>query len=82
MPMIGSAVGMIKPKATVFVIGTGVAGLRAMQPLSLGAVVYSTDIRPEANEQALSLGAKIIDLAIPQEVTVSKDGKHANKLSQ
>lgn len=81
MPMIGSAVGMIKP-ATVFVIGTGVAGLRAVATAkSLGAVVYSTDIRPEANEQAKSLGAKIVDCGIPSEIAVSEDGKHANKLS-
>ncbi|MFA7075800.1 MAG: NAD(P) transhydrogenase subunit alpha [Candidatus Izemoplasmatales bacterium] len=82
MPMIGSAVGMIRP-ANVLVIGTGVAGLRAIATAkSLGAIVYSCDIRAEANEQAQSLGAKIIDLGIPQEIAVSKDGKHANKLSQ
>lgn len=82
MPMIGSAVGMIKP-ATVFVIGTGVAGLRAVATAkSLGAVVYSADIRPEANEQAKSLGAKIIDTGIPADIALSSDGKHANKLSK
>ncbi len=81
MPMIGSAVGMIKP-AIVFVIGTGVAGLRAIATAkSLGAIVYSTDIRPEANEQAMSLGAKIVDSGIPMDISVSSDGKHANKLS-
>lgn len=81
MPMIGSAVGMIKP-ATVFVIGTGVAGLRAVATAkSLGAVVYSADIRPEANEQAQSLGAKIVDTGVPADIAVSADGKHANKLS-
>ncbi|MDY0063864.1 MAG: NAD(P) transhydrogenase subunit alpha [Bacilli bacterium] len=82
MPMIGSAVGMIRP-ATVFVIGTGVAGLRAVATArGLGAVVYSTDIRPEANEQAKSLGAKIIETGIPTEIAVSPDGKHANALSK
>lgn len=81
MPLIGSAVGVIKP-ANVFVIGTGVAGLRAVATAkSLGAVVYSTDIRPEANEQAKSLGAKIVENGIPAEVGVAPDGKHANKLS-
>lgn len=80
MPMIGSAAGMIKP-ATVFVIGTGVAGLRAVATAkSLGAVVYSSDIRPEANEQAKSLGAKIVENGIPRDIAISKDGKHANKL--
>lgn len=82
MPLIGTAVGMIKP-STVFVIGTGVAGLRAIATAkSLGAVVYSADIRPEANEQAKSLGAKIIETGVPIEIAVSSDGKHANKLSE
>ena len=48
----------------------------------MGAVVYSADIRPEANEQAMSLGAKIIDTGIPAEIGVAPDGKHANKLSE
>lgn len=82
MPMVGSAVGVLKP-STVFVIGTGVAGLRAVATAkSLGAVVYSADIRPEANEQAKSLGAKIIETGVPAEIAVSPDGKHANKLSE
>lgn len=81
MPMIGSAVGMVRP-ANVFVIGAGVAGLRAIATAkSLGAVVTATDIREEANEQAKSLGAKIVDLGIPKDVAVSADGKHAQKLS-
>lgn len=80
MPMIGSAVGMIRP-SNVFVIGTGVAGLRAVATAkALGAVVYSADIRPDANEQAKSLGAKIVDTGVPVEIAVSPDGKHANKL--
>lgn len=82
IPLIGSAVGMIKP-ATVFVIGTGVAGLRAIATAKgLGAVVYSADIRPDANEQAQSLGAKIIETGVPVEVAVSPDGKHANALPE
>lgn len=81
MPMIGSAVGMIKP-STVLVIGTGVAGLRAIATAKgLGAVVYSSDIRSEANEQAQSLGAKIVETGVPSDIAVSKDGKHANKLN-
>ncbi|MCK9235412.1 MAG: NAD(P) transhydrogenase subunit alpha [Acholeplasmataceae bacterium] len=81
MPMIGSAVGMIKP-ANVLVVGAGVAGLRAIATAKgLGAVVHACDIRPEANEQAQSLGARIIDLGIPADIAVSEDGKHANRLS-
>lgn len=82
MPMIGSAVGMIKP-ANVLVLGTGVAGLRAVATAKgIGAVVYSADIRPDANEQAKSLGAKIVDTGVPVEIAVSPDGKHANKLPE
>ncbi len=81
LPLIGTAVGVIKP-ANVFVIGTGVAGLRAVATAkSIGAVVYSADIRPEANEQAASLGAKIVDTGVPKELAVAPDGKHAMKLS-
>jgi NAD(P) transhydrogenase subunit alpha len=73
---------MIRP-STAFVIGTGVAGLRAVATAkALGAVVYSADIRPDANEQAMSLGAKIVDTGIPKEIAVSANGKHANKLSE
>lgn len=79
-PMIGSAVGMIKP-ANVLVVGTGVAGLRAVATArSLGANVYSTDLRPEANEQAKSLGAQIIDLKIPKKHAISKDELYAKEL--
>ncbi|MEG1612636.1 MAG: NAD(P) transhydrogenase subunit alpha [Clostridia bacterium] len=82
LPLIGTAVGVIKP-SNVLVIGTGVAGLRAVATAkSLGAVVYAADIRPEANEQSASLGAKIIDTGVPKEIAVAPDGKHAMKLSE
>lgn len=82
MPMIGSAVGMIKP-ATVLVVGTGVAGLRAIATArGLGAVVYSCDIRPEANEQAQSLGAKVIETGVPAEIALSKNGKYAASIPE
>ncbi len=69
-PMIGYAAGTIKP-SHVLVIGTGVAGLRAVATArGLGAVVYSADIRPSANEQAKSLGAKIVDCGVPAEIAV------------
>lgn len=82
VPMIGTAVGMIKP-ATVLVIGTGVAGLRAIATArGLGAVVYAADIRPEANEQAKSLGAKIVELNVPVDAAISSDRKYANSLAE
>ncbi len=82
MPMIASAVGMIKP-ASVLVIGAGVAGLRAIATArGLGAVVHAADIRPEAAEQAKSLGARIIDLGIPEELALSPDKKFAKPLPE
>lgn len=74
VPQIGCAAGMIKP-ANVMVIGTGVAGLQAIATARrLGAVVYAADIRPEAAEQAKSLGAKIVDTSVPTEIAVGKGG--------
>lgn len=74
VPQIFTAVGAIQP-AKALVIGAGVAGLQAIATARrLGAVVYAADIRPEANEQAMSLGAKVIDLNIPSELAVGKGG--------
>lgn len=82
MPFVTSAVGRLKP-ATVFVIGTGVAGLRAIATAKgLGATVLSADIRPEANRNAESLGATIVETGVPPEIAVSADGKHANQLPE
>jgi len=82
MPFVTSAVGRLQP-ATVFVIGTGVAGLRALATAKgLGATVYSADIRPEANNNARSLGAIIVETGVPPEIAVSADGKHANQLPE
>ena len=79
LPMTGTAVGAIKP-ANVLVIGTGVAGLQAVATAKrLGAVVTAVDIRPPAEEQARSLGAKTHDVGIPPEFAVGKGG-YANKL--
>ena len=81
IPMIGTAVGMIPP-AKVLVVGTGVAGLQALATAKrLGAEVYAADIRPDACEQAQSLGAKIIDLEVPSETAVG-DGGYANNLPE
>ena len=74
VPPVASAVGMLPP-ASVVVVGAGVAGLRAIATArGLGATVRAADIRPEAAEQAKSLGACIIDLEVPAEVAVSADG--------
>lgn len=79
IPNIFCAVGAIKP-ANVMVIGTGVAGLQALATAKrLGAVTYAADIRSAAREQAQSLGAKVVDLGIPDEVAVAEGG-YANAL--
>ncbi len=79
VPMITSAVGTIQP-STVFVIGAGVSGLQALATAKrLGAIVYACDIRPEAAEQAKSLGAKIVEAGIPPEIASGKGG-YANRL--
>lgn len=80
MPMIGTAVGMIRP-ANVLVVGAGVAGLRAIATAKgLGANVFSIDIKPDAIEHAKSLGAKIVETGIPEKIGVSQDGKLALSL--
>jgi len=62
------------------VVGTGIAGLQALATAKkLGAVTRSADIRPDANEQAKTLGSKIIDLGIPPELAIGEGG-YAKKL--
>ena len=81
MPPIFCAVGQVRP-CNVLVIGTGVAGLRALATAKgLGAITYAADIRPAAAEQAQSLGAKIVDTGVPAEVGVGEGG-YANALSE
>ena len=81
MTPIFCAVGAIKP-ANVLVIGTGVAGLRALATAKqLGAITHATDIRPAALENAKSMGAKIIDLGVPAELAMGEGG-YAKHLSE
>ncbi len=81
IPQIFCAVGVIKP-CNVLVIGTGVAGLQAIATAKrLGAVTYAADIRPAAAEQAMSLGAKIIDTGVSADVAVGQGG-YANALDE
>ncbi len=74
MPQIFTAVGMIKP-INAYIVGTGVGGLQALATAKrLGAVVYASDIRPAAAEQAMSLGAKILDTGVPAEEAIGEGG--------
>ena len=57
-----TAAGKIPP-AKVLVIGAGVAGLSAVgTSVSLGAITYAFDVRPEVAEQIESMGANFVFL--------------------
>ena len=74
IPMTTCAVGTMKP-ANVLVIGVGVAGMQALATAKrLGARLYAADIRSMARENATSLGAKIVELGVPDEVAVGEGG--------
>ena len=79
-PMMMTPAGTIPP-ARVFVIGAGVAGLQAIATAKrLGARVDAFDVRPEAQEQILSLGAKPLKIDLGQ-TGQTKDG-YAKKLTE
>ena len=64
LPKITTAAGAIGP-AKVLVMGLGVAGLEAVATAHrLGAVVEGYDVRPETEEQALSLGATFVETGV------------------
>ena len=64
LPKITSAAGAIGP-ARVLVMGLGVAGLEALATAHrLGAVTEGYDVRPETQEQALSLGATFVETGV------------------
>jgi H+-translocating NAD(P) transhydrogenase subunit alpha len=74
IPMIGTAIGTVKP-AQFLVIGTGVVGLQAIATAKrLGGIVKALDIRRNACTEAESLGAKIVDFDIPQELAIGNGG--------
>jgi NAD(P) transhydrogenase subunit alpha len=59
-PLLMTAAGTIAP-ARVLVLGAGVAGLQAIATARrLGALVEAFDTRPAAQEEAQSLGARIV----------------------
>jgi len=80
-PQVFTAVGMIKP-INVLVIGAGVSGLQAISTAKrMGAIVHTADIRPEAEEQGQSLGAKVTSTGVPADVAVGAGG-YANGISE
>lgn len=67
VPMMITAAGTLIPLKAL-VIGSGVSGLQAMATLQrMGAQVWGSDIRPEAEEQVKSLGAHFIS-SQPEEI--------------
>merc|ERR1711871_318871 len=57
-----TAAGKVPP-ARVLVIGTGVAGLAAIQTAkNMGAQVFGFDVRPVAKEQVEAMGAKYLEV--------------------
>lgn len=66
-PMMMTAAGTLKA-ARVIVLGAGVAGLQAIATAKrLGAVVEASDVRPAAQEQVASLGARFIEVPFETE---------------
>jgi NAD(P) transhydrogenase subunit alpha len=64
LPKITTAAGPIGP-ASVLVMGLGVAGLEALATAHrLGAVTEGYDVRPDTQEQALSLGANFVETGV------------------
>jgi len=62
-----TAAGKIPP-AKVLVIGAGVAGLAAIgTAVSLGAITFAFDVRPEVAEQIKSMGAQFVFLDFTEE---------------
>lgn len=74
-----TAAGKIQP-AKVLVVGTGVAGLAAIQlAKKKGAVVYGFDVRAAAKEQVESCGAKFLEPPVKEDG--SGAGGYAKEMS-
>lgn len=81
IPMMPTSFGIINP-AQFLVVGTGVAGLQSIATAKrLGAKVKTLDIRPEANEQARSLGAENVEFEVPEELAIGEGG-YAKRLPE
>ncbi|HDR14968.1 MAG TPA: NAD(P) transhydrogenase subunit alpha [Desulfobacteraceae bacterium] len=74
VPMMGTAIGMIKP-ANFLIVGTGVVGLQAVATAKrLGGVVRTVDIRKDAQKESESLGAKVAGFDVPQDLAMGEGG--------
>jgi len=67
-PLLMTAAGTVRP-ANVLVIGAGVAGLQAIAVAHrLGAKVEAFDTRSAVKEQVESLGARFVEMEIPEDM--------------
>ncbi len=74
IPMIGTAIGAIKP-AKFLIIGCGVVGLQAIATAKrLGGAIKAVDIREDARQGAVSLGAKVVGFEAPEELAIGTGG--------
>ncbi len=74
VPMIGTAIGTIKP-ARFLIVGIGVVGLQAVATAKrLGGTVAAVDIREEARKSATSLGAKVVGFEAPPDLATGQGG--------
>lgn len=72
-----TAAGKIPP-AKVLIVGAGVAGLAAIgTSVSLGAITYAFDVRPEVAEQIESMGAEFVFLEFEQTQDGAATGGYA-----
>jgi len=73
-PMEMTAAGTIQP-AEVFVLGAGVAGLKAIATAErLGASTVANDVRPEVREEVESLGADFVSVGDESEQMSDEEG--------
>ncbi|MCF6311433.1 MAG: NAD(P) transhydrogenase subunit alpha [Verrucomicrobiales bacterium] len=78
LPMMMTPAGTIAP-AKFFIVGIGVAGLQAIATAKrLGARVTAFDVRPEALEQAESLGAKALRIDLGE---TKSEGGYAKEMT-
>ncbi len=76
-----TAAGKVPP-AKVLVVGAGVAGLAAIgAAVSLGAIVYAFDVRPEVAEQIESMGAEFVFLEFEDDQDGAETGGYAKPSS-
>jgi len=74
IPMIGTAIGAINP-AKFLIVGTGVVGLQAIATAKrLGGIIRAVDIRVQAQKEAGSLGAKLVDFQVPPDLAIGEGG--------